>query len=215
MTPRRDLVTRGGETLSLRIWALLRDAYEEAGLDPDRDLVVTQGSYSAGTLSGSTHLGGGAFDLRVWNFPVSKRAPLVNALRRRNAITWERSARTGSWSKGDHLHGIVADEPDLSSGALWQVREFRAGRDGLARQGKDYHPRPKAWRYRKVRLSNVKPGAKNSDVKALQYRLGMPARLQTGYYGPLTRAAVAARWPLSKGVVREGDLRRLCFWVVP
>lgn len=214
MTTRTDLATQAGQTLPVRVWALIRAAFREAGVDPEL-AVVTQGSYSDGTLSGSTHLGGGAFDLRVWNFPVSKRDAVVKALRRRNVCAWERSARTGSWSKGDHIHGIVRDEPDLSSGAEWQVDEYDAGRDGLSRRGKDYHPRPKQNRFIKVRLSQTAPGKTSESVRRLQVRLGMPVRLRTGYYGPLTRAAVLARFPGSGGVVKRHHLERLCFWVVP
>jgi hypothetical protein len=208
------LRTVGGKTLSVRLWALLADAYAEAGLDPDRDLVVTQGSYHSGPLSGSTHDKGGAFDLRVWNFPTSKREPLVRALRRRNVAAWERSERTDSWTKGDHIHGIHIDDGDLSSGAEWQVQEFLAGRDGLSRRGKDYHKRPRRYRYLRVRAARVKPGRISSDTRRLQARLGMPKRYRTGYYGAKTRAAVLARFPRSGGVVTASHLRRLCFWVV-
>jgi hypothetical protein len=211
---RPPLRTVGGKTLSVRLWALLRDAYIEAGLDPDHDLVVTQGSYNSSVAaSGSTHRQGGAFDLRVWNFPTSKREPLVRALRRRNVAAWERSERTGSWTGGDHIHGIHIDDGDLSSGAAWQVSEFLAGRDGLSRGGKDYHARPRRRLYLPIRGDVVKPGRLNRHVRRLQVRLGMPKHLRTGFYGAKTRAAVLARFPASGGVVNPSHLRRLGFWV--
>jgi hypothetical protein len=210
------LRTVGGITLSVRLWALLRDAYAEAGLDPDKYLVVVQGSYnSTVAASGSTHRHGGAVDLRVWNLPtLDHRGKIVRALRRRNVAAWERSERTGSWDAGDHIHGIHIDDGDLSSGAEWQVQEFLAGRDGLSRRGKDYHPRPRRWLYLPIRADRVKPGKLNADVRRLQTRLGMPTRYRTGFYGAKTRAAVRARFPQSGGVVAPSHLRRLCFWVV-
>ena len=131
--------TRGGETLTRRVWALLEDAEAAAGL-PASTLVVTQGSWSSGSLSGSTHKGGGAFDLRTWNFPADRIEPLVVELRKRDVCAWYRNATHGGFDP--HVHGIVRDEPGLSVGAAWQVAEYDAGRDGLSRQGRDYHPRP-------------------------------------------------------------------------
>ena len=66
-----------------------------------------------------------------------------------------------------------------------------------------------------VRLSLVKPGATNADVKAVQKALRMPTRLQTGHYGPITRARVALLWPSSKGTVTRAILERLGFVVKP
>lgn len=129
----------GPVVLTARVWALLRDAYKAAGLK-ETDLVVTQGSWHHGALSGSTHDGGGAFDLRVWNLPASRHEALVVELRRRNVCAWKRDAAHGGFQP--HIHGIVRDEADLASGAVWQVREYDRGRDGLSAAGPDYHPRP-------------------------------------------------------------------------
>ena len=139
MTDWASRETRNGETLTKRVWALLEDAYAAAGIDPSA-LVVTQGSWSAGSLSGSTHLGGGAFDLRSWTVPPARLEPLVVELRRRNVCAWFRDQAHGGFQP--HVHGIVRDEPGLSSGAQWQVAEYDRGYDGLTRRGKDYHPRP-------------------------------------------------------------------------
>lgn len=135
----------GPVTLSARVWALLEDAYRAAGLDPARFLVVTQGSWSSGSLSGSTHQGGGAADLRTWNLPSAAQAnlcrDLVVAIRERGGLsTWFRGPDHGGFAP--HIHVIVRDEPALASGARWQVDEANAGRNGLSRGGPDYHPRP-------------------------------------------------------------------------
>ncbi len=139
MTDWQARETRDGETLTRRVWALLADAEAAAGLEPGT-LVVTQGSWSAGSLSGSTHLGGGAFDLRTWNLPAAKVEPLVVELRRRNVCAWLRDRQHGGFDP--HIHGIVRDEPGLSSGARWQVQQYDLGRNGLSNLGRDYHPRP-------------------------------------------------------------------------
>ena len=139
MTDWTQRETRNGETLTRRVWALLEDAYAAAGI-PVSALHVSQGSWSAGSLSGSTHLGGGAYDLRTWTFPADRLEPLVVELRRRNCCAWYRDQAHGGFAT--HVHGIVRDEPGLSSGAAWQCAEYDHGRDGLARAGRDYHGRP-------------------------------------------------------------------------
>ena len=102
------------------------------------------GSWHHGSLSGSTHDGGGAFDLRVNKIPEDRLESLVVALRVRcGGPAWARTEKHG-WTKGDHIHVIVRDEADLSSGAKWQVSEYDAGRNGLSGGGPDYHARP-AW----------------------------------------------------------------------
>ncbi len=129
----------GATVLTARVWALIADAEKAVGLKAGT-LVVTQGSWHHGAQSGSTHDGGGAFDLRVWNIPAAKIEPLVVELRKRNVCAWKRDKQHGGFDP--HIHGIVRDEADLSRGAAFQVREYDAGRDGLAAGGKDYHARP-------------------------------------------------------------------------
>lgn len=125
--------------VSPRVLALVNAAYEAAGIPLARRW-ISQGSYNAGVNSGSTHLGGGAADLRTWNLTRDERARLINELRKRGGIAWYRDATHGGFE--NHIHVIVRDEPDLSTGAAWQVSEYDAGRDGLASRGRDYHPRP-------------------------------------------------------------------------
>ena len=134
-----DRVVKAGQALYARDWALIEDAALAAGI-PAGTVVVTQGSWSAGSLSGSTHLGGGAFDLRTWNLPPGKAEPLVVELRRRNVCAWLRDKAHGGFDP--HIHGIVRDDPGLSTGARQQVADYDRGLDGLSRRGPDYHPRP-------------------------------------------------------------------------
>lgn len=143
-TPR---VTINGKTLSARMWAMLEDAYRAAGADPAKYLYVGQGSFRADDpvpASGTTHNGGGAADLRVWNLPDAVQAnlceKLVRELRRRGGCAWFRDQEHGGFAP--HIHVILRDEPGLSSSAAWQCEEYDAKRDGLTRGGPDYGPRP-------------------------------------------------------------------------
>lgn len=143
--PASTRVTRGGETLTARMWAALEDAYIAAGMDPGTYLVVTHGSWDHYSGSGSTHDGGGAADLRTWNLPSSVRADLCRVLvvelrKRCGLAVWYRDATHGGMDP--HIHVIMRDEPGLASGAVQQVRDADAGRNGLSSGGPDYHPRP-------------------------------------------------------------------------
>lgn len=141
--------TRGGQTLTAELWAVLETAYAAAGLDPALYLVVTQGSYKAGggaAASGSTHDAGGAADLRVWNLPSSARVnlceQLVVELRRRGCCAWYRDEAPSRGGMDPHIHVIYRYATDLSSGAVQQRNDYDAGRNGLSNKGNDYHPRP-------------------------------------------------------------------------
>lgn len=143
--------TRGGVTLTSRMWAMLESSYRGAGLDPGSYLVVTQGSFrgdDAAAASGSTHDAAGAADLRTWNLPGWAREDLCEALvvelRRRNGCAWYRNENHGGMDP--HIHVILRDDEgalsSLSSGARSQVSDYDAGRNGLSNKGPDYHPRP-------------------------------------------------------------------------
>jgi hypothetical protein len=187
-------VTRSGKTLTRRTWALLEDAGRAAGV-PVR---VVQGSWSRGGLSAGTHSGAGAFDLSVRGMTRAQRLRLVNELRKRNVAAWLRSREFG-WYLGDHIHGIVKDEPGLSYGARRQVINYNQGLNGLASKRRDPHPRPKQVPFdgapkplpeaARVKLANLRYGKRNDDVRDLQRALGIVA---DGYYGPKTDAAVRA-----------------------
>lgn len=145
--PAGQKITRGGQTLTARMWSMLEDAYTAAGLDPARYLQVSQGAYKAGggaSASGSTHDKAGAADLRTSVLPASASpdlyGALVSELRKRGGCAWFRDQAHGGFSP--HIHVIMRDESPLSSGAAQQVRDYDAGRNGLSNGGPDYHPRP-------------------------------------------------------------------------
>lgn len=185
-------VTKDGKTLSTRVWALLADAREAAGL-PEGAARVLQGSWSGAKASAGTHAGGGAFDLSVAGLTRAQQLRLVNELRKRGARpTWLRSPEFGwpSWLGAPHIHGIVEDEPGLSWAARRQVLAYQLGRNGLASRKKDPHPRPKSLPFvmsGDVRLRDLRYGKTNGSVRALQKALRIT---QDGRYGPQTDRAV-------------------------
>lgn len=180
---RTDLITKKGPNgpvvLAKRVWDMLADVEKEVGLKAGT-LQVSQGSYRPKTpYSGTTHTGGGALDVRVHNLTDIQKAAVVFAFRRRNCAAWLRDRMHGGFAP--HIHVIVMDEPDLGKGAAWQVKEFRAGRDGLSKGGPDYHPRPTPrhwpWPVVKPKLApfpgNFSEGAHNAAVSSLRYSLGL------------------------------------------
>ena len=183
-------VTRGGQTLDARIWALIEDAKAAAKIPPGAARVV-QGSWKNGSQSAGTHSRDGAFDLSVAGLSRESRLALVWELRKRNALAYLRSPEFG-WPQPNnvHIHGIVADQPGLSAGARAQVVAYNLGRNALASRRKDPHPRPKRLpfvRPQDVVLKDLRYGKTNGSVRALQKRLGLH---QDGVYGPATDRAV-------------------------
>ena len=135
-----------GIELSNTFLALIREAFVAAGAGPVKHLGFSQGSWHKGALSGDTHTGNGAADLRIWMIPASLRERVIVELRRRGAIAWIRDTAHG-WTTGDHIHVIWRDAKGLSRGAKWQVAEYDKGHDGLSRRGPDYHPRPRQYKF--------------------------------------------------------------------
>lgn len=130
----------GPVVLTARVWSLLAEVEKRAGLKPGT-LVVTQGSYRPRTTySGTVHTGGGTLDLRTWNITHAAAMKVIAGFRGFGDPAWFRDKDHGGFAP--HIHIVVADEPDLSASARWQVKEYRAGRDGLTSAGPDYHPQP-------------------------------------------------------------------------
>ncbi len=108
-----------------------------------RTLYYAQGSWSHAQASGSTHAGSGAVDVRTVPLGGDHKAKmrLVRALREVGFAAWYREYTPGLW--GEHIHAIAIGAPGLSSGAAWQVAEYRAGRDGLT--GRRPDPNAAQW----------------------------------------------------------------------
>ena len=139
-----EQVTRGGQTLTARVWALIADVEHELGLQLD----VVQGGFKKGTAavaSGSTHDVGDVFDIRARNVPRERQVDVVVAFRRRNVCMWLRDPAHGWTETGPHFHGVVRDSAyGLSTAAQWQVDEYDYRRNGLsgASSAPDPFPRP-------------------------------------------------------------------------
>ena len=200
MTSPNDRITKNGKTLSRRVWAIIAHAKKEAGI-PDDQAYVLQGSWARGSLSAGTHTGGGAADLSVRGMTEAKAIKLCVELRRWYGDAYLRSPKYGWPARlgGSHIHVIFADEPGLSYGARRQVINYNNGRNALASNKKDPFPRPARKHFgthivvsddSKVKLSNLRYGKRNSDVKDLQRALHIAV---DGFYGPITDKAVRAQ----------------------
>lgn len=113
-----------GKTLDVYTARMLEAAEKLA----HQSIRITQGSYSTSVAaSGSTHAGGGAFDLH-WPGGALGNA-LVAALRTVGTASWHRDPSQGNWA--DHIHGIAIGDPTASPAAQSQVRDYYNGGDGL------------------------------------------------------------------------------------
>lgn len=142
-----------GAKLSPRVLALVEDAATAAGIPSGRCTVVKGSFVPADAVSGSTHAGDGAADIRTINLSTQWTLTLVNELRRRNCAAWLRDAQHGGFAP--HIHLVVKDQPGLSSGAAWQVAEYDRVRNGLSDRGPDYHPRPEQVPFRVSKWTRV------------------------------------------------------------
>lgn len=95
------------------------------------DVTMTQGSYNTTVkASGTTHYGGGVFDLTAFN--IKNR---VKVFRKIGAPGWERFA-SSSWPH--HGHFLVDGDPTKSDAADDQETEYHHRGDGLIGSGGDY-----------------------------------------------------------------------------
>lgn len=132
-----------GKTLNVRTKTMLQTADKYAkgmGIPVPFDLL--QGSYNKGGVGASagTHDGGGAIDISVNNLNTAQRTSAVQALRMAGFAAWLRTPSQGPWPY--HIHAIAIGDKQMSSGAASQVRDYLAGRNGLANHAPDKTPRP-------------------------------------------------------------------------
>lgn len=149
MTSPDDLLSRNGQLLTRRVWAMLDAVADETGLT----VYVGQGGHKlrqgggAGASAG-THDIGDVFDISLSRVPESSWVRLNTALRRWNACAWVRSPAYGWTSTGPHIHGVMRDSAHgLSTGARDQVRAYDAGKNGLKNGAPDPFPRPTQQHY--------------------------------------------------------------------
>lgn len=129
-----DRTTWKGKALDYYTIQMLQAAEKLSG----QKITVTQGSYSTSVAaSGSTHAGGGAFDL---HWPGSTKGPaLVAALRTVGSAAWGRNPSQGPWPY--HIHGLAIGDPTVSPAAASQIRDYFNGGNGLG--GRDDGPNVK------------------------------------------------------------------------
>ncbi len=125
-----EIVTYQGRKLDRYTLAAIKAAERLLRYTPGA-LTIVQGSYNRGGVaqSAGTHDGGGALDVTAND--ISKK---VAAFRRVGIIMSDRLA-SSSWSR--HGHGVQDGNEELSSGAAAQVREIKAGGDGLIGTARD------------------------------------------------------------------------------
>lgn len=108
--------------------------------------VIVQGAFMSDVPGGGAaasagyHDLAGCIDTRTWNLTSDQQVALIKAARTVGWAVWKRDGLHGGMD--EHMHWVLLDEPNMASGAQWQAAEYRAGRDGLASQGLDYHWRP-------------------------------------------------------------------------
>lgn len=104
-------------------------------------LVIVQGGYNPGGVGASagTH-DRDALDIRVRDLTPAQRSLGVLVLRQVGFAAFLRTKAQGF--EEDHIHAVPIGG-DLSPSAAEQVEDYKAGRNGLASNGKDTGPR--AW----------------------------------------------------------------------
>lgn len=138
-----------GKLFNKRTVAMLKEVERRLGYG----LTYYQGSYNSSVgASAGTHDGGGAVDL--WGKDPEE---IIKVMRRVGFAAWVRSPSQGNWPY--HIHAIAIGDKELSSGARSQVSAYYNGRDGLASNSADYHPRPSpipVWKGKRRRPKPVK-----------------------------------------------------------
>jgi hypothetical protein len=131
-------VIYGGQTVNVRTRVMLERArvlLTEYTWVPR----LSQGSYNPGGVaaSGGTHDGGGVVDIIVNTMTATGRDDCLRALRRAGFAAWLRTPAEGF---PYHIHAVAIGDREMSKAAAAQVRDYFAGRNGLANHGPDTAP---------------------------------------------------------------------------
>lgn len=108
-----------------------RELIALGAIKSDLSGLITQGSYNTSVAaSGSTHSGGGVWDVKHYlvNTDAKKRAWLAGG-----AIPFERTRADANWP--NHGHVVLAGCPHLADSAARQVTAARNGRNALRSNG--------------------------------------------------------------------------------
>jgi len=128
--------------MNRRMKAAFDVACRKVGVTP----TIVQGAYmrrvgGGADQSAGTHDQGGCIDTRTWDITRRQRRRLIRAGRSVGWAVWFRNERHGGFD--EHCHWVLLGDTDATDDAKWQMNEYRAGRDGLATRGRDYHWRPR------------------------------------------------------------------------
>lgn len=132
---------------------------------------IVQGAWMAGNgaaASAGYHDGGGCLDFRVWDLTPVQRQRVVRLCRDMGAAAWLRDQAHGGMDP--HIHLVLGSDFGLASGARTQWLDYKAGLDGLASRGPDYHWRPDP-------LVLTPPPSATKTRKALQEAVDEAARI--------------------------------------
>ncbi len=150
LLPAYSKVTWQGQTFNRRTLAALKWAQARAGIA----FLIAQGSYNGSVgASAGTHDGGGAVDVRVFTQVLGHERKLtdgeirtvVRALKDAGFCAWHRGDNWDGAGGGEHIHGILRGDVEMSPGAASQVPSFDARRNGLRNNAPDatYRPSPR------------------------------------------------------------------------
>jgi hypothetical protein len=124
----------------------LKAAFDEVCRRAKVTPTIIQGAYMAKVGGGAgasagTHDEGACIDTRTWDLTTRQRRRLIRWGRRCGfQAVWFRNQRHGGFD--EHCHWNYGGDKDATADARWQWFEYKAGRDGLASRGRDYHWRP-------------------------------------------------------------------------
>ena len=182
------LITRAGRRYTPDFDAALLDAEKEAGGTWRR----TQGGWNAGGVaaSGGTH-DQDAVDYSVIGKSEAEVARLITACRKRGLFASLRTASKALWGvraqgfAAPHIHAVGNLWGHQSSGAAYQAREYRAGRDGLRGKGPDKGGPGHTRAYTSVTWPSYL-AAKKAAKSAVKYRVATRLLPLNGRTGPGT-----------------------------
>lgn len=127
--------------LTRRMKAAFDAACEQCGFTP----TILQGAFMAAIGNAAADSAGyhdlsGCLDTRTRDLTAAQQKRLVHVARSVGWAVWKRDSAHGGMA--EHMHWVLLDEPGMAPGARRQEADYRAGLDGLATRGKDYHWRP-------------------------------------------------------------------------
>lgn len=113
---------------------------------PGVTFLPAQGSWANGALSGGTHSGAGALDLRTRHLTDAQRILMVRCLKDAGQAVWFRPDDWDGRGGGQHAHLLdIGGQTGMDPGAEWQVVQYDAKRSGLVSNKADptYRPLPR------------------------------------------------------------------------